>query len=309
MPVCITGTHRSGTTLVAQLLNACGLRFCSEAGPTACPKPTPGACPDNADFVELNARILSERGASWDLPLRISNSWQNSLKQERIKAKAICLDFSTSDPWSFRDPCTSLTLPFWTGILRDLKIVVCLRNPLEAAVSLQQERGSSIALGLNLWLTYNRSVLEAARRDRRIVTHFDAYFNDPEAELFRLASFLDLPVADDQIAPSISTISSALRHARTSIQQVLDAALSPAIVDLYVKMCAEAGWQDDRIPRSTGARRRRPTATHGHLVESAPAKGKAKSLRTGPSARKKATSPLSPSKEKSSALARATEEA
>ena len=52
-------------------------------------------------------------------------------------------DLAEHEPWGWQDPRTSLILPFWLACVPDLKIVVCLRNPLEVAVSLHQQHSTS----------------------------------------------------------------------------------------------------------------------------------------------------------------------
>ena len=72
MPFCVIGMHRSGTSLVANLLGAGGV-YLGE------PKELMPASVDNRRgywenlrFVEMNDRILRDVGASWDLPPRLA---------------------------------------------------------------------------------------------------------------------------------------------------------------------------------------------------------------------------------------------
>ena len=42
------------------------------------------------------------------------------------------------DHWGWKDPRNSLTLPFWKELLPNLKVVVCVRNPIEVIASLRR---------------------------------------------------------------------------------------------------------------------------------------------------------------------------
>src|SRR5258708_12379235 len=68
MPVCITGMHRSGTSLIANLLGRCGL-YLGEEDDLLPPSPdnTDGYW-ENRRFVSLNDEILLTLGSAWDSP-------------------------------------------------------------------------------------------------------------------------------------------------------------------------------------------------------------------------------------------------
>ena len=65
---------------------------------------------------------------------------------------------------------------------------MCLRHPLEVALSLKRRNQNSYSLGLALWERYYATVLAAVPADRRIVSHYDSFFVDPDAELRGSAS-------------------------------------------------------------------------------------------------------------------------
>ena len=67
---CITGAHRSGTSMVARLLHTCGL----DLGPKADLMPPAFDNPDGfwekLNFVAMNDELLNELSGAWDLPPR-----------------------------------------------------------------------------------------------------------------------------------------------------------------------------------------------------------------------------------------------
>ena len=82
------------------------------------------------------------------------------------------------EPWGFKDPRTCLTAAYWLDLQPDLRFIVCVRHPLEVALSLKRRNQNSYSLGLALWERYYRSVLDLVPADRRIVTHYDTFFVD-----------------------------------------------------------------------------------------------------------------------------------
>jgi|Deesub1362A_J573_1020465.scaffolds.fasta_scaffold00087_91 hypothetical protein len=244
MPVCITGMHRSGTSMVTRLLNLCGLYLGQESDLMEPAPDNPEGFWENKSFVGLNDMILAELGGAWDLPPLVEDGWEQQPEFNRFKSKAISLvqRFKGHEAWGWKDPRNSLTLPFWKSLLPDMKVVVCLRNPLEVAWSLIKRNKNSAMFGYHLWLTYNQRLLAAASPEQRIITHYDAYFADPVAELRRLLDFLGLSVSEEMLKKACRTISVALRHNRSSTPELLQKTEVPAeVTRLYMEMCEEAG--------------------------------------------------------------------
>jgi hypothetical protein len=130
--ICIVGMPRSGTSLVTQLLHRCGLHL----GP---PEQLMPASINNADgfwenlrFVGLNERLLATNGGSWFVPPATLVATPKITAQ----AKSILAQFEGREPWGWKDPRNTLTLPFWKNLLPSIKVLVCVRHPAEAAASL-----------------------------------------------------------------------------------------------------------------------------------------------------------------------------
>jgi Sulfotransferase family/Glycosyl transferase family 2 len=246
MPVCIGGMHRSGTSMVTKLLHQSGLYLGQEHDLMPPASENPEGFWENLRFVEINEEILNEFGGEWDCPPSMPEGWDGvkGVPRQREKAKALLQEFSGHEPWGWKDPRNSLTLPFWMALVPDVKLVVCLRNPLEVALSLRRRNGVSYAFGLTLWQAYYQRILETTSAKDRILTHYDAYFHDPREALRRIFDFLDVAVSDEDIDSCLSAASIGPRYKRFTIQSLLDAGVSPVMVDLYGRMCEEAGWID-----------------------------------------------------------------
>ena len=253
MPVCITGMHRSGTSLVARLLQLCGLYL----GPE---KDLLPASPDNLEgywentkFVDLNDDVLRELGGAWDLPPVPPAGWflEPRFTPLRVRAELLLEEFSDREPWGWKDPRNCLTLPFWKsldgfqipffyGFGASLKVVLCLRNPVEVFGSLRDRKRTPNTAGLELWLIYNRELLAATLANERIVTHYESYFENPRAELRRLFNFLEMKVADEVVERAVHAVSEKLRHQQFHAQELPAQAIDGEVGALYEELSREA---------------------------------------------------------------------
>ena len=114
--VCIAGAHRSGTSMLARLLHACGLELGPESELMPAQADNPDGFWENIRFVALNDEILNELGGAWDLPPE-RDFQSDRLDPLRTKAELLIQDFSPSAHWGWKDPRNSLTLPFWQELL------------------------------------------------------------------------------------------------------------------------------------------------------------------------------------------------
>jgi hypothetical protein len=247
MPVAITGMHRSGTSLVSKLLHLSGLYLGQERDLLRANAFNQDGYWENTKFVELNDELLNELGGAWDCPPPLAEGWIEGKQFRAIEAKARVMlqEFVGHEPWGWKDPRNSLTIPFWKKLFPALKVVICLRNPLEVSLSLHRRNDISHALALCLWKDYSQRIIDAIPPSHRIITHYDAHFQNPQAELHRVLLFLNMPLAGDLISQCCASTRTDLRHECFTIRNLLDVDASPAVVDLYARMCAEAGWLDD----------------------------------------------------------------
>lgn len=256
VPVCITGMHRSGTSSAAQLLYRCGVYLGKESELFAAGPANPDGYWENSRFVSINNRIFEAYKGGWDLPPHLAGGWQDSEAVTPLKAEAaeIVRSFEGGGTWGWKDPRSSLTMPFWLDLLPEAKVVISLRNPLEVALSLRKRGNSSLAFGLNLWTVYSRRLLEALPADSYIVTHYGAYFYRPQDEIRRVLDFLGIHASDQLIAHARSTSLKGLRHHSVATDELRGLEVAPPeMYDLYVRMCREADFDPDNPAPVTGS--------------------------------------------------------
>lgn len=241
-PICITGMHRSGTSMVAKLLQEAGLYLGSIDDLMPPAEENPEGFYEHLGFVRLNDELLNAAGAGWDCPPGPDFDWTSpDLNAFRERTRFLAGPLRMAGTWGWKDPRNSLTMPFWRSVFGPLRTIVVIRNPLEVVTSLHRRNGFSPALALTLWRIYAERLLADTTPDERLVTHFDAYFVEPEREIDRLLHFLNLGTS-----PSLDEIRAAalpsLRHHRKTLRDLEEHGFPPVVVALYRRLCREAEW-------------------------------------------------------------------
>jgi hypothetical protein len=248
MAIYIAGMHRSNSSVLSLMLGACGV----DLGPPS--EDFPGKEDDNPDgygehrpTVKLNEMILNALGGAWNAPPEPPADWvaDRRLRSPRMKATALLGERAAREPWGWKDPRNCLTLPFWRSLTPVEKIVIPVRHPLEVAKSLLKGRGIAIEDGLRLWEIYNRRIMDASSPTERIVCHADSLCRDHEAELRRIVDFLGLPVASADLAAANGLFRDDRRRHNYAVNFVADSRLFPSMIELYEKLCQEAGVNTD----------------------------------------------------------------
>jgi hypothetical protein len=234
--------HRSGTSMVSKLLQQAGLNLGDEADLMPPAEENPEGFYEHLEFVRLNDEVLNVAGAGWDCPAAAGFDWEDAaLDPFRERARRLAAPLQERLPWGWKDPRTSLTLPFWRSALGPLRTVVVVRNPLEVVTSLHRRNAFSTALALTLWQIYAERVLEDTSPDQRLVTHFDSYFLDPDQEIARVLDFLDLD-QDRDVQELKAVAIPALRHHRKTVRDLEEHEFPAEVIELYLRLCREAGW-------------------------------------------------------------------
>jgi hypothetical protein len=241
-PVAIVGMHRSGTSMVAKLLQRAGLNLGDEADLMPPAEENPEGFYEHLEFVGLNDEVLNVAGAGWDCPPAADFNWDdNALDSFRARARRQAVLVGERLPWGWKDPRTSLTLPFWRSAFGPLRTVAVVRNPLEVVISLHRRNSFSTALGLTLWQIYAERMLDHTSPDDRLITHYDSYFLEPDREITRVLDFLDLNQDQDLQGLKVGAIP-ALRHHRKTVSDLYEHEFPTEVIDLYLRLCREAGW-------------------------------------------------------------------
>ncbi|PYM96566.1 MAG: hypothetical protein DME04_01620 [Candidatus Rokuibacteriota bacterium] len=249
------GMHRSGTSLITRMLNLLGVYL----GPDErLMKPQEDNNPrgfwEHQLITDLNDAILARLGGSWHEPPTFFPGWESApeLADLRQRARAVINeDFAAAECWGWKDPRTCLTLPFWQRLSPPTRYVVCLRNPVDVAHSLQRRDGFSAEKSAGLWLTYMASALaHTAGQPRMLVFYEDVMWNR-QAELRRLARFVDahdLAESDATQSAVREFVEEELQHHRTSVIDATDDGTLPfSAKSLYVTLRLYAELDRDGV--------------------------------------------------------------
>ncbi len=187
----ILGMHRSGTSLLARLIQHCGIDIGARllggsAGNEA------GHWED-AVAVELHERLLGAMGRRWyDLPAPTPEAIAAAASIDVCATLAGYLsgDRRTHRNWAVKDPRLSLFADLWVEAARDPGIqlagVLMVRDPVEVAQSLAVRDGLPLGQGQLLWLEYTLAAMEQAQGIPLAVSTYDQLMDEPGRVLDRI---------------------------------------------------------------------------------------------------------------------------
>ena len=154
-PVILLGMHRSGTSLIARLLDDLGLFQGKELQEDH----------ESTWFLDINEQLLKRVNASWDHPSPFAQFLRHG---EAVDLAVRCLTDDLSGraisgflglpqflkyrslarfdvPWAWKDPRTIFTLPLWLRLFPTAKLVYIVRNGVDVAASLQTREQKELA--------------------------------------------------------------------------------------------------------------------------------------------------------------------
>ena len=197
--VCITGMHRSGTSLLARVVNLLGVDL-GAPGALMGPGPdNPAGYWENRAIKELDDEVLAHLGGAWDQPPLLEAGWEldAGLDPFRDRAREILgRDFAgpAAGPVGCKEPRLCLLHPFWRTVVPISHTVVVVRHPTEVVASLVRRNGMDPGQGAVLWLRYLLAV-GAPADGSVLVVRLDDLTDRPDATAARLATHLGLPAA------------------------------------------------------------------------------------------------------------------
>jgi hypothetical protein len=250
LAVCVAGMHRAGTSMVARLLNRCGM-YLGPRRDIVRPAPdNPEGFWENVNFVVIDDMVLEVLGGTWDAPPTFPPGWEecSPLGPLRLAALELLARFRGRRFWGWKDPRSTLTLPFWRRLQPGLAVVVCVRNPLEVAASLERRDGLPLAEGLSLWHTYYSRLLTDVPASARVVTRYADYLADGPGELARVLARLGLERSGRTIRTACAEIGPRLRHHRASLEELARAGADPALLGTYLALEREAAGPEASLP-------------------------------------------------------------
>jgi hypothetical protein len=155
----ICGMHRSGTSLVARLFYESGANMGNPDNFHPPDKWNPDGYFEHKDILEINMYLVN--GYFWKFSYFMLPKTEKLIKRsykisEKIKKKSLKYNECVIKENRF-----CLTLPAWIENHTNFeKIIICLREPYEVAVSLKKRNHIPLKLGYHLWNIHNQRILE-----------------------------------------------------------------------------------------------------------------------------------------------------
>lgn len=145
-PLIVMGMHRSGTSLVAGILHAAGVHMGADRN----------SHDESYFFRGLNDVVFGAAHASWDWPLALAPLFADDATCEALGAELArrCASSETraylgwrrwirggglagqAQPWGWKDPRNTCTLPFWLQVFPSARVVNVYRDGVDVVASL-----------------------------------------------------------------------------------------------------------------------------------------------------------------------------
>lgn len=196
----VVGMHKSGTTLVAQILNGSGVEMWSEPISGNYDRGQKGEC---KRAKEINNRVLQSAGArsvAMRSPAKLENVRMEDMEDGYEFVKTMQ---GRSRDWGFKDPRTTLTYcAYWKHVLPPHRVIAIFRSPQEVVAHYTKGQLAKLGFGcraLAAWSIHNRELLRILRsQPEAILVRYESLMAGRE-EFQRLAHFLNSGAEDPRI--------------------------------------------------------------------------------------------------------------
>jgi hypothetical protein len=202
--IAVLGMHRSGTSVVAQLLNSMG---CYAGEQHEMPPPdvfNPTGYWERRDVWAVDEDILAALDTTWLDPARVDLSRidDSARKSFVTRSREIASSLNKHGPWMMKDPRLSIVFPIWREALDRPVCVLVWREPSAVARSLSKRDDLPHVVGLALWEEYTRAMVASTIGLPRVLISYDDLIADPIGCASRLHRSLVNAGASDLVLPS-----------------------------------------------------------------------------------------------------------
>ena len=213
--LCVTGMHRSGTSLLAQMLSQIGFDLGERCLPAD--QNNHRGYYEDMDFISVNQSLFNRQNLygnrgwpDWGwMDSRTARSIVAEDLSERAKSLATTRRKSSS-LWAFKDPRSTLVLDFWKRSIPDLRFIFIYRHPFFVERSIERLNAHIFAenpdLARLIWNEYNRSILAFHKEnpDVSAVISQEDLISNPEPVLYQALNKLGFSGYDEcSLAPSV----------------------------------------------------------------------------------------------------------
>mgnify|MGYP006423816889 CR=1 FL=1 len=256
-PLIVIGMHRSGTSMITRMLERLGLFLGTQRDPND----------ESRFFLEHNRWLLRQSGGAWDHPTSVDHLLDQpdvrTLYADYLRymlktrgriaflgiARALKGEapLQMTQPWGWKDPRNTFTLPLWMDLFPDARIIHIYRHGIDVARSLRKReqqvlrqsqarhkrrkwlywarpkkhgflgspRCLSLLKGVQLWDAYtSRAHTHThALGERAYTLQYEDFLQSPASYLRQLAVFCRLEVSDDAIQRCVRHVDASRAYA------------------------------------------------------------------------------------------------
>ncbi len=267
--ICITGMHRSGTSLLARVVNLLGVHLGSPDDHLAANRANPTGYWEHRGVVRIANDLFAHLGGDWAGPPHLPLGWEHdpSLAPLRERAAGVLGELrSDAEVVGFKDPRACLLLPFWREVTEVDRVIACVRPPRAVTASLARRNELPERHVAALTSRYLSSLVANAP-ELYLVDYAQLLSASPEL-LGDLAAHLGLPSpTDDVVAEVAAFVQPDLDHHDGSAEGTPELALAEEVHARLGELDANRQWlvalagtlneaaaSDGRAPGGVGAR-------------------------------------------------------
>ncbi|NMP05915.1 MULTISPECIES: glycosyltransferase [Prochlorococcus] len=217
-PIVVAGMHRSGTSLLSKLISKLGVELGNEL--LAKDSNNPDGYQEDLAFLKLQRRWfhadLNDDPDGWRDWGWIPNDSISSQGDSSWEDAAVYLlnqrELAATQRWGWKDPRTTLILPFWHRLRPELRLVGIYRAPWDLSDALQRldhhqfRRHPEIILPL--WSLYNERLAEFAEShaERSLLINSNSLITQPEEVVRQLQSRWDWRLDNQDNREDLNTL-------------------------------------------------------------------------------------------------------
>jgi len=205
--VVVLGMHRSGTSLVAGILEKLGVNMGKRQ--VGIHWSNPLGHYENIDFIKMDDKILKKAGGTWDNPPEISDILRLTSDKKLMSEIEKVVRRNEDVIWGWKVPTTSLTIELYLPFLTNPHFIVCYRDPEAIARSLKERDDMDREKALQLTDYYIRSIKEFFKRHpelKYIEIQYEELIENPKEIIYRLIDFLKINPTQKQINEALSLV-------------------------------------------------------------------------------------------------------
>jgi hypothetical protein len=221
--IVILGMHRSGTSLVANLVRQWGAYFGEDGQILPANKWNEAGHWEFEPLVRFNRKLLAQAGAATFVPPRDGAGAELEASGSRGPMRDAALRLVAGmaghgGAWAWKDPQLALLLRFWEKVWTAPVYLVVVRHPLSVAESLCARDGFPASAALLLWQRHMQCILKAVRNapERSFFVEYEALLESPAARCSDLSSFLETAIpltrGENRLSAMCASVQGRLDH-------------------------------------------------------------------------------------------------